>query len=382
MLDSSSNSSGEIKMKSTRMIQAVAVAAVTLMAAAVFVSVVAESSDAAEANPTISDSGFIKDKKAGFYYSKFATSGFIYSDSINKKTKEVTKMSISGDSPTTGVGKVMQDNMVFASISKLNKDVQYYLAIEEHDKSGTLNYGVVATLKAEKVSTYVFMSVIDGQPYSEIDALTTVAMSGCANAGFTADVTNDIYYILKLTTDKDAKADILDEKKIENPLNFTKICHVEVKVNDLTDEVSNIGKNYGYSSTGADNYAGAALSYGQGTYLCCFFVSNVDKEKLEINVDASTKITVKSESILFGKNVTTGYAYFVLSQKDYADANFDKASVTIGENGQAYASESVPTDSSNDDNQDAGIIMAVGLAIVFICAILIATAYNGGHKEE
>ncbi len=376
MLDFSSNSSGEIEMKSTRMIQAVAVAAVTLMAAAVFVSVVAESSDAYTADPTISDSGFIKDKKAAFYYSKFATSGFLYS--ISKGSR-----SISADTPTAGVGKNMQDNTVFASISKLDKDTQYYLAIEEYDKNGTLNYGVVATLKTSVVTTYVFMSVNDGKPYSETDALTVTAMEGCAKTAFTSEVTNDISYSFKLTTDKDAKADSLSITKVDNPMNFTKVCHLEVKVNDLTDEVSNIAKNYGYSSTGGAQYAGKAIAYGVGTYLVGFFVSNVDTDKLEIKVDAKSKFTIPADKILFGENVTAGYAYFVLSQADYPDANFDKASVTIGENGQAYASESVPTsNSSNDDNKDAGIIMAVGLAIVFICAILIATAYNGGHKEE
>ena len=357
-------------MKSTRMIQAVAVAAVTLMAAAVFVSVVAESSDAAEADPTISDCGFIKDKKAAFYYTKFATSGFAY-----------TGGSISGDTPTKGVGAKMQDNTVFASISKLDKDVQYYLAIEEYNKSGTLNYGVIATLKSAVVSSFVFMSVNDGKPYTESTALEVTAMTGCANTAFTTEVTNDIYYTFKLTTDKDAK-DVLGQTNVENPMNFTKIAHIEVKVNDLEDEVSNIGKNFGYTSDGKAQYAGAALSYGQGIYLVGFFVTNVDKDKIEINVDASSKITVPTDKILFGKNVTAGYAYFVLSQTDYPDANFDKASVTIGANGQAYASGSMSTDSSNDDNKDAGIIMAVGLAIVFICAILIASAYNNGPKEE
>ena len=357
-------------MKSTRMIQAVAVAAVTLMAAAVFVSVVAESSDAAEANPTISDCGFIKDKKAAFYYTKFATSGFSY-----------TGGSISGDTPTKGVGKIMQDNMVFASVSKLDMKSQYYLAIEEYDKSGTLNYGIVATLKSSVVTTFVYMSVNDGKAYSDSSALTVTTMDGCAKTAFTAEVTNDIYYTFKLTTDKDAKDGILGQKNVENPMNFTKIAHIEVKFNDLEDEVSNIAKNYGYSGTGAVQYAGEALAYDSGTYLVGFFISNIDKDKLEIKVDASSKFTVPTDKILFGKNVTTGYAYFVLSQTDYPDANFDKASVTIGENGQVYASESIPA-ADDDEKSHTGIYLVVGLAIVFICAILIASAYNNGRKEE
>ncbi len=357
-------------MKSTRMIQAVAVAAVTLMAAAVFVSVVAESSDAAEVKPTISDCGFIKDKKAAFYYSKFATSGFAY-----------TGGSISNDTPTKGIGTVMKDNTVFASISKLDKDVQYYLAIQEYDKSGNLNYGIIATLKSPVVTTFVFMSVNDGVPYSETDALAVTSMEGCAKAAFTTEVTNDIYYSFKLTTDKDAKNDTLSKNKVENPLNFTKIAHLEVKVNELgEDEVSNIAKNYGYSSTGGANYAGAAIDYADGTYLCGFFVTNVDKEKIEIKVKAGSEFTVKGDSILFGKNVTTGYAYFVLSQEDYPDADFDKASVSIGENGQSYASSSVSDDKDNDNH--AGTYMIIGLAIVFVAAILIALAYKGKSKGE
>lgn len=353
------------------MIQAVAVAAVTLMAAAVFVSVVAESSDAAEANPTISDCGFIKDKKAAFYYTKFATSGFSY-----------TGGSISNDTPTKGVGAKMQDNTVFASISKLDKDVQYYLAIEEYDKSGTLNFGVIATLKSSVVSTFVFMSVKDGVPYSESTALEVTPVSGGAKSAFTADVTNDIYYTLKLTTDKDAK-DVQGQTNVENPMNFTKIAHLEVKVNELgEDEVSNIAKNYGYASTGGAQYAGETIAYADGTYLCGFFVTNVDKDKVEIKVDASSKFTIPADKILFGKNVTTGYAFFVLSQDDYPEADFNKASVTIGENGQAYASETIPADGSDDDKNNAGTYIVIGLAIVFVAAILIAMAYKGQSKGE
>ncbi len=367
MLDFSSNSSGEIEMKSTRMIQAVAVAAVTLMAAAVFVSVVAESSDAYTADPTISDSGFIKDKKAAFYYSKFATSGFAY-----------TGGSVSNDDPEKGVGTVMNDNTVFASISKLDKDKQYFLSIEEYGKSGTLNYGVIATLRSSIITTYVFMSVIDGQPYSEKDALTTVAMAGSVNSGFTAEVTNDIYYVIKLTTDKDAKTDILNTVKVKEPLNFSKICHTEVKVNDLEDEVSNIGKNYGYTSEGKSNYAGAALSYDAGTYFCGFFITNIDKDKLEITVKDSSKIVLDKESIHYGKNVTGSYGYFVLSQDDYPGTNFDKVTVSIGADGKTYASSS----SADDKDSNGNMYIVIGVAVIFICAIAITLAYKGDKKEE
>ena len=357
------------------MIQAITVTAVTLLVAAVFVSVVAEPSDAYEADPTISDSGFIKDKTAAFYYSKFATSGFLYS--ISKGSR-----SISADTLTAGVGKVFQENTVFASISKLDKDAQYYLAIEEHDKSGALNYGVIATLKSSIVTTYVFMSVNDGKPYSEADALTVAAMSGCANTAFTTEVTDDIYYSFRLTSDKDALAEDLFDAEVKNPLQFSKICYLEKKVNFVDDEVSNIGKNYGYTgSDGKSQYAGNALAYESGTYLCCFFVTNVSKEKLEINVDASSKFTLSNDSIHYGENVTSGYGYFVLSQQDYPEADFDKASVTIGEDGKAYASESLDT-GSDDKKDNHGLIMVIGLAVVFIAAILIAMAYKGGHKEE
>ncbi len=361
-------------MKSTRMIQAVAVAAVTLMAAAVFVSVVAESSDAYTADPTISDSGFIKDKKAAFYYSKFATSGFLYSEKDGSR-------SISADTPTAGVGKVMQDNTVYASISKLNKDKQYYLAIEEYSSKGELNYGVIVTLKSSVVQTFVFMSVNDGKAYSEADALTVTPESKVAKTGFTTEVTNDIYYTFKLTTSENAKSDILCKSKVENPAQFSKIAHVEVKVNDITDEVSNIAKNYGYTSSGAAQYAGAEISYGAGTYICVFFVTNISKENLEITVDATSKFTVKADGISYGKNVTSGYGYAVISQDAYPGENFDKVTVSIGENGKTYASDSNFADSA-DDNKDKGTTFVVGIVIVFIAAILISLAYNGGHKKE
>lgn len=359
-------------MKSTYMTKVLAVAAIAVMAATVFVSVAAEPADAAEANPTIADSGFIKDKKAFFFYSKFATSGFAY-----------TGGSISGDTPTKGVGTVMKDNSVFASITKLDKNVQYYLAIEEHDKSGALNYGVIVTLNSSIITSYVFMSVTDGQPYCDATALTAVAMSDCAKTSFTAEVTNDIYYAFRLTTDSTAKADDLANSKVENPLQFTKICALEVKTNDLILEVEDIGKNYGYTSEGKAQYAGAGLSYDLGTYLCGFFITNVDKDKLEINVDASSKFAVKNTSILYGKNVTMGYGYFVLSQADYPNEDFNKATVTIGENGQSYASESITVENNDSDEKDnKGVIMLVGLAVVFVAAILIGMAYTNNKKEE
>ena len=357
-------------MKTTRMTQAITLAAMAVMVAAVFVSVAADTSDAAEAEPTIADSGFIKDKKALFFYSKFGTSGFA-----------LTGGSISGDTLSKGVGKIMQDNTVFASITKLDKEKQYYLAIEEHDKSGTLNYGIVVTLNSSITTTYVYMSVADAKPYSEQTELTNAAMEGCANPGFTTTVTNDIYYVFKLATD-DKAAEVVTDSTVENPLQFTKIFFLEVIVNDMTDVVANTTKYYGYSGTSSANYAGDALSYDDGTYLVCLFITNVSKENVQITVDASSKFTVDSEKILYGKNATAGYGYCILSQSDYPNENFDKASVSLGENGESYASSAVvSSDDDNGEKNKAGLYMIIGLAVVIIAAILIAMAYKGDNNK-
>ena len=78
-----------------------------------------------------------------------------------------------------------------------------------------------------------------------------------------------------------------------------------------------------------------------------------------------------------------GYGYFVLSQADYPNEDFNKATVTIGENGQSYASESITVENNDSDEKDnKGVIMLVGLAVVFVAAILIGMAYTNNKKEE
>lgn len=333
---------------------------VVVMAGAVIVKTT-DNSEATAAGPSIADSGFVENRTALFYYAKFATSGFSF-----------TEGSVGNDTPSTGIGATIKNNSIYASICRMDPSSTYYLTISEHSSDGTLNYGTTVSLNSDAVQSFVYLSVSDGIPYTNGTALECSPLPGSANGSFGSDV-SEIHYKLSLSTDKEGR-NTVSESSIGRPDRFSVICTAKVKTVDETDEVSDLGKIYGYVSTGKPQYAGAALSYDPGTYLCIFYLTNIGTPDIQMVIKNGKEFSVGTDSLSYGKNVSAGYGYAVIPEGTLSAAglgnDLTEAHVTLGTGNTVYAAYS-PDKSPDNGNETTVMAMVAAAAALLAIALTI-----------
>lgn len=336
---------------------------ITVLMAGATIAKATDSSGADAAGPSIADSGFVEDRTALFYYAKFATSGFSF-----------TGGSVSTDTPSAGIGTTIKNDSIYASICRMEPSSTYYLTISEHSSDGTLNYGTTISLNSNAVQSFVYLSISDGIPYTNGTVLDCTPLPGSANGSFGSDV-SEIHYKLSLSTDKEG-GNTVSESSINRPDRFSVICTARVKTVDETDEVSDLGKAYGYVSTGKSQYAGAALSYDPGTYLCIFYLTNIGTSDIQMVVKNGKEFSVGTDSLSYGKNVSAGYGYAIIPENELSAAglgnDLSEAHVTLGTGNTVYAAYS--SDKGPDDGEEVPIV-AMAAAAVSILAIALTIFY-------
>lgn len=327
-------------------------------------SAVLSETDATSANPEITDSGFVMEKNAFFYFAKFMVGGIAF-----------TGGSASKDTPTAGFGKTMNDNSVFASIGNMDQAKQYYLTISEYS-GDTLNYGLKVKLEAEKVSTFVYMSVIDAVAYSNGAALTSEIVKGAANESFSQTDFSAIEYRFVLSEGDSTEA--ISEDVVKNPDKYSYISVAKLRTSGVEDEIADLGKIYGYL-TEKDNahYAGKVISVAPGDYYCIFYMSNIDASDLEVKISDGKEYVVPTELIKTADKtvIANHYYYSAIPVENLREAGIDSdlsdAKVTLGTDGVVYAELSAASDSDGSDDADNNTTIIAAVAAVLIVVVLI-----------
>lgn len=335
-----------------KILSAVMILAVMLGGAPIAASI---HSDAASGSVTIDDSGYVEDRTALFYYAKFATGGFHF-----------TKGSVSNDTPDAGIGGTMKSRSIYASISGMDPRTQYYVSICEYASDGERTQGVVAKLETGAVQTFVYMSVVDGIVYTDGKPLE------CSSSGrsFSEDVSS-VRYELSVCTGAggDGRVAMSD---VRDPSCFSSICAVRIRSVGLEDGVANLGKSYGYTTSGKSQaaYAGRALSYPAGDYLCIFFLTNIASGDAEVVVDGGYRLP--ASEIKSGANVTSGYYYAAIPASDLEAAGFDIGGdhrATVGKGGEVFAEYPAGGGESGDGLITAAVAAAAIIALIAVLAI-------------
>lgn len=326
--------------------------------------------DASSHETEINNAGFVMEKNTLVYFTKFAVSGFAYTDG-----------SASKDAPDKGIGLSMKDNSVFASVNNMDMSEQYYLTVSEYS-GDVLNYGLKIKLEENKVTTFVYMSVIDGVAYSNGTALTAVVLEGAKNTTFTQDVSSSIEYRFTLTVGDNK--DVVSEKTVKNPDKYTYISTAKVKTVGVEDEVGNLGKNFGYLTAKLNSYyAGKVISKEAGDYYCIFYMSNIDASDLQVKIINGKEYTVPTDSICIGDSPTKGthYYYSIIStdvlESAGLDSDYSDSKVTIGTGDVVYCEYNVSEESGNDGGNNNTIIIAVA-AVLIVAIIAIAFIKSRG----
>lgn len=348
-------------MSMKQLITALVVVALVVPCASVFLY---QDSEATSQDTEISNAGFVMEKNTLFYFTKFAVSGFTY-----------TGGSASKDTPTQNVGTLMNDNSVFASIDKMDKSNQYYLTVSEYS-GDVLNYGLKIKLVENKVTTFVYMSVIDAVAYTDMTVLTSEVLDGAKNSSFTQDDFSSVEYRFSLSVDD--SDDIISEKIVRNPDKYSYISTAQIKTSGVEDEVANLGKNYGYlTEKGNPYYAGNVISKEAGDYCCIFFTSNIDVSDLQVKIINGAEYTVPTDSISTGTSSVKGthYYYSIIStdvlKSAGLDADYSNFKVTVGTGDVVYDEYCVSDEIEEDGGNNTAIIAVAAVLIVVILIIAV-----------
>lgn len=346
-------------MSMKQLIAALVVVALVVPCASMLVY---QESEATSQDTEISNVGFVMEKNTLFYFTKFAVSGFTY-----------TGGSASKDTPTSNIGAQMKDNSIFASINKMDRSSQYYITISEYS-GDVLNYGLKIKLEENKVTTFVYMSVIDAVAYSDGVALSATVLDGVKNTSFTQDDFSSIEYRFSLTVGDDDG--VISEKIVRNPDKYTHVSVAQVRTVGIEDEVANLGKNYGFLTEKVnDYYAGTVISKEAGDYYCIFFTSNIDISDIQVKIINGKEYTVPTDSISIGNSTSKGTHYYYsiipteVLESAGLDADYSVSKVTVGTGDAVYGEYSVSSETGDKDGNNNVVIISV--AVVLIIAVLI-----------
>ncbi len=360
-------------------IMAVLVVATLALAIVPVVGMSDESGADAVEGPTITDVGFAETQESLFYLGKFGIFLFPYT-------------SASSDTPTAGAGLLMSDDTLFASLSGLDTDSTYYMFIEEYDEgSSEPNARVCIQITGTDASCGLWICIQD----------VSIAYVDAKEADFTfrdgsfSTSTDGKRYVFSLTTQEDVSSEtaalpadstVLSQAELNDAGCCTIIVDHGVYTSDEADMVQYFGNRYGFTSSGADRYAGAESDYVAGDYLCMIVFTNLESPTITVTSEGHT-YTVPSGCIDNGNSDvgtgSTGYALVVVPVDDMESSgitSLDSYQISISYDGTVYATASSSGESSNSDSNTLIIVAIVVVAVVLI--IIVAVWYMKSNKSK
>ena len=343
------------------------------------VTVLSEDSSAAyEANPTMTDAGYIENQASLFYFAKFVCGG-------------IPSASVTDDSPTKGLGLTMHDNTVYVRLNSLNKDSSYTVTVSEFISadSSTATASFVAKVTGS-YNAFVYYSVGEGG-LSVYNNGTLIASENVTfNGSFTTTTGSQIYKV----EFKDSEGKLIADKTINDLAHFTSICRAEVvdynESYEDSDLINDLGKGYGFTVTASTKaaskpcYTGNAITGdGYGKYVFVVYVTNVSNATLKIasgdnvyTADAEhtfLNTTATSAAMTSGLGIVAVHED-VLSEKG---VSLDSAQFSVGEGDTVYASADID-DHPEEKKSNTLLYVGIGaIAAVVIIAALVAFKMRG-----